>query len=158
MTRLIGLAFVLIASVGSGLPCSAADDSVKQDDGLKRLEKRVADLEKEVAELRAQLKLPAKAAADNKLVGNWAAKDKKAELQGLRLDLDGTCSILATADGPIPEFWKGKHEMVGNYITLNSMVGRSEKVTINIKLEFVSVNEKELIVKYHGTEIRLERQ
>ena len=63
MNRLVYLIAVLIAAVPFGLSSPSAADLPEQDDGLKRLEKRVADLEKELAELRAQFKL----ALDNKL-------------------------------------------------------------------------------------------
>jgi hypothetical protein len=122
------------------------------------LEKRVADLEKEVGDLRAQLKLPPKPALDNKLIGSWAAKDKDAALAGLRLELDGSCSFSERSSGKLA-VWKGKYEVTGKTVALNKMTSPTfEGLIGQVNAEVVSVDEKELVVKWQGKEVRLERQ
>ena len=158
MNRLVYLAAVLIAAVTFGLSSPATADPPEQGDGLKRLEKRVADLEKEVAELRAQLKLPPKPALDNKLVGSWAT-NKSLILRGLRLDLDGTVAVSQNDGEPLSlRVYKGKYEVVGKTLSLDKMSNADGKAVPPFVIEVVSVNEKELIVKYRSEEVRLERQ
>jgi hypothetical protein len=152
------LAAVLIAAVAFGLSSPATADPPEQGDGLKRLEKRVADLEKEVAELRAQLKLPPKPALDNKLVGSWAT-NKSVNLRGLRLELDGTVTMSTYIGDPLTlRVYKGNYEVVGKTLSLNKMTNAEGKAVPPVVMEVVSVNEKELIVYYQTAEIRFERQ
>lgn len=145
---------VLVVSVAAPLTAQPP----KEDDRIKQLEKRVADLEKEVNDLRAQLKLPPRPALDNKLIGSWAAKDKDAELAGLRLELDGTCSVSKRSSGKLA-VWKGKYEVTGKTVALNKMTSPTfEGQTGYMLAEVVSVDEKELVVRWDGKEVRLERQ
>lgn len=156
MTRLgpAVVACVFVASAGAPLTAQPP----KEDDRLKQLEKRVADLEREVADLRSQLKLAPKPALDNKLVGSWAAKDKDSELASLRLELDGTCS-LSERSGPELAVWKGKYDVTGKTVALNKMTSPTYKeLTAHWAAEVVSVDEKELVVRWSKKEVRLVRQ
>ncbi len=157
MVRLVCTAVVLIAALTFGMPHMTLADPPKEDDRVKRLEKRVADLEKEVSELRAQLKLPPKPALDNKLVGSWAG-DGKSDLVGVRLELDGTCTLSRiTGDGE-RHVYKGKYEVVGKTVGLNSLTCPTDRKRESYGFEVVSVGEKELVVNWYEVKVRLERQ
>src|SRR5262245_13981663 len=143
MARLgpVAVACIFVASAGATLTAQPP----KEDDRLKTLEKRVVDLEKEVADLRSLLKLAPRPALDNKLVGSWAAKAKDAELASLRLELDGTCSLSERGTGRDLAVWKGKYEVTGKTVALNKMTSLTKVgFTSNFTAEVVSVDEKEL--------------
>lgn len=159
MTRLNTLA-VLVAVCGGAF---AADPPPPSDaDRMKALEKQVADLKKEVSELREQLKLPPKPALENKLIGSWGM-DKPADAKfvgvvAVELKEDGTCQVVVQDKNGKNQRYTGKHKAVGKVVELKLFPFAED-----IYLHVVSVDEKELVAKGKGEtypehDVKLQRQ
>jgi hypothetical protein len=142
------------------VPAFAADPPPDAD-RLKALEKQVADLKKEVADLRELMKLPPKTATNKKLYGSWgmekAPDAKYVGVVAVVLNEDGTYDVAWQNSLGKNETWSGKFKVVGKVVELT--YPSSE---YNAYLHVTSVDEKELIgttkYKFGEGEMKLQRQ
>lgn len=141
MNRLSTLA--LLASLASA---NAADPQPSEADRLKVVEKQLAELKKEVSDLREQLKASPKPASKNKLIGNWGMdKPPDAKFEGvvaLELKEDGTFNVVTQGKSSTGRA-SGTYTVVGKVVELES----SSALAFTLYLHVVSVDEKELVVK-----------
>lgn len=150
------------------LPClltclapAFAADPPSDAERLKALEKQVADLKKEVGELRALMKLPPKPPTENKLFGNWGLDKppdaKHAGVVALVVREDGTHTTVVQDDKGGNRRHEGKYKVVAKVVEL----GRFPED--DMYFHITSLDDKELVatVKVKGKpdhEVKLKRQ
>jgi hypothetical protein len=154
MTRTLAMLFVAGTSVLAADPPTDADR-------LKALEKQVAELKKELGDLREQLKASPKSASKNKLVGSWGLeKPPEAKFEGVvavELKEDGTYKIV-TQEKSKTFSWSGKYTVVGKLVELEET-----DLVFAYYLHIVSVDEKEFVLKskrsnsQESNEVKLQR-
>ncbi|MBA2225643.1 MAG: hypothetical protein WHU94_12390 [Thermogemmata sp.] len=99
-------------------PTEEAKSPHTLDKRVAALEKRVTELEQRVAELEVQSKVSSSSAIAVKLIGNWAARDDKLGVVGLRFMDDGMCRVATVDRENRVDFAWGTYEVVGKAVML----------------------------------------
>jgi ABC-type uncharacterized transport system fused permease/ATPase subunit len=164
--RAIALIVLMIPSWGLSANAAFADQGKDADllARIQQLEKRVAELEqaikqlraleKRVAELEQAIKQPRESAkeaprteTENKVVGTWVVSDadkKVSPFTDLKLKDDGTCAVVVTdSAAALPN---GKYQIIGMQIVFTVKIGGNASFSLGGRL--LSVTDTELVMEY----------